>query len=365
MIHQLQRGPGRGRSFVKRIYVPRILGLGFGAFPVGSVLYELNYTTPVWLLMLFCALIWPHIAYIVGLRAKYPYNAEFRNLLFDAAIVGFWIAMMGFNLVPSLLLLSANGLNNISAGGVKFYLKGWGATLIGMCLAFLIIEPFIYLDSSQLSIMICIPLVLIYPLLVGFVTFRLSIKLMEERQHALVLSKTDALSQLNNRGHWESLVLKKFDAGKATNEKPALLMIDIDHFKRINDTHGHLAGDKVLICFAQAMKNFFHGTNAELGRYGGEEFGVLLPDTDPMSAKQVAEAFCRYLAKQELSICTELDIKLTVSIGIALLTPNMQDFSQWIDIADQALYKAKDNGRNQVCLAKQDNRHFIATAVSS
>ncbi|WP_440903536.1 diguanylate cyclase [Catenovulum sp. SX2] len=356
---------GRGKSFVKRVYLPRVIGFGLGALPVGLVVYQNDLATWYWFGIFFSAFVWPHLAFILGMRAKDHYKSEFRSLFFDSTIVGFWVAAMGFNIMPSILLLSASGLNNISAGGVRFYMMGWLAVLLGMLANFLLVAPHISFASSELTMLICAPLALFYPLLVGFVTFRLSKKLSEERKLALELSRTDSLSQLPNRGYWEARVQDIFQHAKTHNETPALVMIDIDHFKKINDTHGHLVGDKVLIAFADALKKFFQGSNATLGRYGGEEFGVLIPHSDPHSAEHIANAFRVYLEKESLATCKQLNIKLSVSAGIALLTKEIKDFSQWIDIADQALYDAKTNGRNQVCLAQQTYTPSFAASTAN
>ncbi|EWH11212.1 diguanylate cyclase [Catenovulum agarivorans DS-2] len=345
--------PGRGKSFVKRVYFPRVIGFGLGALPVGAVIYQQDLSNLYWIGVIFSAFIWPQLAFWLGMRAKHHFKSEFNSLFFDSVIVGFWAAAMGFNIVPSILLLSASGLNNMSAGGVKFYCIGWGAVALGIAAHFLIAPPYLNLTSTELTMMICAPLALFYPLLVGFVTYRLSKKLSEERKMALLMSQTDSLSQLPNRGFWEAKVRETFEHGKTYAETPALVMIDIDHFKAINDNHGHLVGDKVLIAFSDALKSFFNGTNAILGRYGGEEFGVLIPNADPHSSEDIANAFRIFLQKESLQTCKQLNISLTVSAGIAVLTSDIKDFSQWIDIADQALYDAKANGRNQVCLAQQ------------
>lgn len=352
---------GRGKSFVKRVYLPRVIGFGLGSLPVGLVIYQNDLPSWYWYGVFLAAFIWPHLAFFLGVRAKDHYKSEFRSLFFDSSIVGFWVAAMGFNIMPSILLLSASGLNNISAGGVRFYLIGWLAVSAGILINFLLVSPYVNFASSELTMLVCAPLALFYPLLVGFVTFRLSKKLSEERKMALELSRTDSLSQLANRGYWEARVQEIFNHAKAQNETPALVMIDIDHFKKINDNHGHLVGDKVLIAFAAALKKFFQGSNATLGRYGGEEFGVLIPHSDPDSAEQIANAFRIYLEKESLATCSSLQTKLSVSAGIAMLTNEIKDFSQWIDIADQALYDAKINGRNQVCLAQQT---YIPNCVS-
>ncbi|MEG0243767.1 MAG: MASE2 domain-containing protein, partial [Pseudomonas sp.] len=97
---------GKGLSFVKRIYLPRIIGMGIGLFSVMAALAPLSPPTWVWLLMLFNGILWPHVAYLWAIRSTTPYQAEQRNLLLDSLMGGFWTAAMQFNPLPSVTVLS-------------------------------------------------------------------------------------------------------------------------------------------------------------------------------------------------------------------------------------------------------------------
>ncbi len=122
----------------------------------------------------------------------------------------------------------------------------------------------------------------------------------------------------------------------------SVLMIDIDHFKLVNDEFGHIAGDKVLIQFADLIKQHI-GQNGHVGRFGGEEFCVLLPDKDQQQAFEIAEALLENIRGYSFSLVGDK----TASIGVCQYQHN-ETFERFISRADQALYKAKSNGRNQV-----------------
>lgn len=159
------------------------------------------------------------------------------------------------------------------------------------------------------------------------------------------LSRTDRLTQLNNRGHWEECLIQEFARFKRYDTTTSVVMFDIDHFKRVNDTYGHQAGDEVIRIVSKTLRDNLRQTDIA-GRYGGEEFGVILPDTNADSAM----VFCERLRTQIEALEVVHDgqtIKFTVSMGISQANPLAKDYKEWLEQADQALYACKENGRNQ------------------
>jgi len=160
------------------------------------------------------------------------------------------------------------------------------------------------------------------------------------------LSKTDFLTELNNRGTWEDALSQEFKRLKRSGHTGSLLMCDIDHFKRINDTYGHAAGDVVIKQVAQAVKKNLRETDLA-GRYGGEEFAVLLVDTTADQALYFAERLRKTVENLQMEFNQQL-LRATISVGIAQFEPQMQDHRQWLEFADKALYTSKAEGRNKV-----------------
>jgi diguanylate cyclase (GGDEF)-like protein len=160
------------------------------------------------------------------------------------------------------------------------------------------------------------------------------------------LSSTDRLTGLYNRGHWEELLKLEYARHSRYGAVSSLVMCDIDHFKRINDTFGHPAGDKVIQRVAHVMRS--HIRDADIaGRYGGEEFAVLLPDTN----KNGARVFCERLRQAVEAETVQHEgqtIQCTISLGVADLSKPTSNYKTLIEWADQALYQSKKNGRNQV-----------------
>ena len=158
-------------------------------------------------------------------------------------------------------------------------------------------------------------------------------------------SRVDGLTGLYNRRYWQ----ERFDEMHklcVRREKPnTALMLDIDHFKRINDTYGHQAGDKVIKMLAALIKRCVRETDLA-GRYGGEEFAIILNDSSVEDAKIVAERI-RQLAQRLVVEHEGESISFTVSLGLAQFSPDFKGAMAWLECADQALYEAKENGRNQ------------------
>jgi len=128
----------------------------------------------------------------------------------------------------------------------------------------------------------------------------------------------------------------------------SLLMFDIDHFKDYNDSFGHIAGDLVLKSISEGLLNFFDRAGNVVARFGGEEFCVVLPRIDRLQAKEMAENFCYKIQNQEILI-RRRPSKVTVSCGIATFPQDCREIKELLEVADKALYKAKELGRNRVC----------------
>lgn len=159
------------------------------------------------------------------------------------------------------------------------------------------------------------------------------------------LSRTDRLTGLNNRGHWEERLDQEFRRYKRSQTPSSLVMFDIDHFKKVNDTYGHQAGDEVIKLVASTLVQLQRETDIS-GRYGGEEFGIILPETTAEQAKIMAERLRTTIEATQVEYEGQV-INFTISLGICELSPSVSEYSQWLEHADQALYSSKRNGRNQ------------------
>ncbi len=187
-------------------------------------------------------------------------------------------------------------------------------------------------------------------LLVYDVTDNAVHKLSLEKANAelAILSQTDGLTQLYNREHWENCLQAEYKRWTRSQHSSSLVMLDIDHFKKVNDTYGHVVGDEVIRHLSSIIK--YHARETDIsGRYGGEEFVILLADTPLKNAYVFAERLRREV---EASICkyNDIDLKYTISIGIAEIEDTIKSYEAWLECTDAALYHAKNNGRNKISM---------------
>jgi diguanylate cyclase len=346
----MERSTGSGLSFAKRIYLPRSIGLGIGFFCVAAGLWPLQPATWVWGLLLFNGFFWPHLAFQIACRAPEPFRAERRNLLLDSVFGGLWAAAMQFNALPTVTILAMMAMNNIAAGGGRFFLKGSLAMFVGMGLAWLLFGVAFNPETSMPQLYASLPMLILYPLALGWVSYNLSIKLAEHKQALRAVSRTDSLTRLFNHGHWKDLLQREFERCRSGQQRATVALIDVDHFKQINDRHGHLVGDSVLRLLSEKLV-FSLRTDDLAGRYGGDEFCVILPNTPPVLAGEVMERLRQELGEVRSELAPGL--RITLSIGLAGYSPFQLDATRWLQAADQALYQAKSEGRNQVRTAHE------------
>jgi diguanylate cyclase (GGDEF)-like protein/PAS domain S-box-containing protein len=206
----------------------------------------------------------------------------------------------------------------------------------------------------------------------GQVQFAVSIfKEVSERKRAeralLELSVRDELTGLYNRRELNRLLLDEVDRYRRYRRPASLILVDIDHFKLVNDSFGHQAGDAVLRQVAELMHSQLRSTD-RVARFGGEEFALLLPETGPIEAHDVAEDLRKSLAslrcRYQSGDGSTVSIAVTVSLGIAGLSDDTEGVEDWIESADAALYYSKRTGRNKTTCAEAGTQSADASSPS-
>lgn len=343
-------GGWQRRPLHRMVYPLRMLGMGLGALPIGVVLAQQHAPLAVWALLVFTALAWPQLALWRARRSRNPHHAERANLLLDSALAGLWVPLLHFNLLPSALLATLATVDKINTGIRGLWLRSlpclFGATALGSLMTGLAFQP----ESDMRVILACIPLLLIHTVAVSLNGYRLVRQVNIQNRRLDELSRTDPLTGLDNRRHWElhtgALLQQHLDAGAPAS----LLMVDVDNFKVINDTYGHACGDEVIRAVARLLGEH---VNAEerCARYGGDEFAVVLA-ADQARAHAVAENIRR--AVQALRLDSAPGLNCSVSQGIATTKDPETTLSSLLAAADAALYRAKRAGRNRVLMAADD-----------
>jgi diguanylate cyclase (GGDEF)-like protein len=158
---------------------------------------------------------------------------------------------------------------------------------------------------------------------------------------------TDELTGLRNRRNLFQRLAEEADRSLRYAHTTCLILLDLDHFKKINDDHGHPAGDAVLRAVGDTLRQYCRHSDIA-ARYGGEEFALLLPETRPAEAAAVAEKLRAAIQARTITLENGVELHVTASFGVACYQQGKEGVTHLIEQADQALYRAKDKGRNRV-----------------
>ncbi|RJL38771.1 diguanylate cyclase AdrA [Pectobacterium carotovorum] len=337
-----------GLRFSQRVYIPRIVGTILCALFISSVLITRPVSTLLWVLLFLNTFIWPHIAYTLSLRSRDPMQCEKRNLLIDVAFGGIWIGFMGVNLLPSAVIAAMVGMNCTAGGGVKLLVQGIVLQCVACVLVLVLFSVPVSLDTTPLQLYACLPMLLVYPIFLGYVTYTTALKLAEHKRMLMEVSIHDGMTSLYNRHHWERLLKHEYDSCQRYKRTATLVLFDIDHFKAFNDNFGHNVGDQAILLLARELTSGFRETDV-IGRFGGDEFAVILPQT---SAGEALDAVNRIRESLSLKFLNQTpQLAVFVSVGIAEISPEMGQYIDWLKTADMALYRAKNKGRRRTEVA--------------
>jgi diguanylate cyclase len=239
--------------------------------------------------------------------------------------------------------MTMQAMDKAAVGGLKFVARCVAAQVAAaVCVALVAGIDFQFLQSGNAARLASVPLLCCFPIMVGLTAHHLWRRVRQQNLELAALSRTDGLTRLPNHSAWLEAVEREFARSKREAHPASVLMLDLDHFKAVNDKHGHPAGDEVLRGVAEVLREALRLHDVP-GRYGGEEFGVLLPGSDASSAEAIAERIRKKI--EWASFAGEL--KVTASIGCASIETSDLFAASWVARADRALYAAKAAGRNR------------------
>jgi diguanylate cyclase len=342
-----ERDSGRSFNFSRRMHPMRSIGFALGALAVGTVLHAHDSPVWMWVVLLFFGLMWGHLAYALAAGSRDPLRAEYRNLVIDSAQSGFWIAAMAFDTLPSVLLAILLTMNHIIVGGRRFAAKTI-AVMAATCLLASAAMGFPFQPvTSYPTLLACLPILVVLPLVIGGSSRVLAQKTLQQKRTLEKTSRFDTATGLLNRQQWLYAANLELDRFVRHGRPAVLIMIDIDEFKQINDNHGHTTGDVVIEQFARLLQACLRDRDSG-GRYGGDEFGIIMPETRWEEAIVGAERLRRQVAACEFA---DGRLRCTVSIGLAEINPAIGGVTDWVQVADAALYEAKRKGRDRIEVA--------------
>jgi diguanylate cyclase (GGDEF)-like protein len=323
---------------------------------------------PAWLYasLTLSFLIWPQLAYARSRHAMNSVQTELNNLIIDSAIFGVWIAGLGYPLWITFILFISTSVNLMAYRGPRGLLQALAGLGVGMATGSLFAGLHFKPETHWLTTTLSVIGSSIYLLLVSYVAFtrnqtlqraraqqrlteqELKQQIMENQQLQALLSEQanrDPLTGLYNRRYLDDSLNREMVRCLRHGDPLSLILIDLDHFKKVNDEYGHSAGDQVINQLAMVLTTLSRASDIAC-RFGGEEFLVVLPGTGLEAAEARAEE-CRRMFENTPVTVDGSSLLVTLSAGVACsyceLLPD-----ELVRKADQALYRAKAAGRNRV-----------------
>ena len=336
----------------------------------------------VWGLLVLQFLVYPHLVYWRALKADKPQRAELDNLLLDITLWGLWAGAAGFPPWITFTLFITSAINNAISLGHRGLVRAVLAFGLGAVVSLLVFGFRDAPEESPWVALMCTLGMTGYLMGVGQIAYRRTLtlrRLREQLKHSeaalqsananlmsqLSEIKTlqqqlqeqanrDALTGLYNRRYLVATFERELARCRREGMPLALMMLDVDHFKRINDRHGHRAGDEILRLLGALLHTGLRRDDVAC-RYGGEEFVLLLPHMSAATALDRAEQLRTEF--ERLHIDTPAgEVRTTVSIGMAMFPEHGQDLDALTHCADLALYAVKRQGRNAVQLYSEGSR---------
>jgi diguanylate cyclase len=338
----------RDLRFVTRMRRMRTLGLGLGFFCVASVFNFHGTPWYAWTLLIAHGFAWPHVAWLAASRSARPAAFERASLFVDSALGGVWIALMQFNLLPSVLLATMLTVDKIGVAGFRFALRTSASLVVACAVTSAALGFRVDLETPTSVVVACLPFLIAYPLAIAGVMHALASKAAVQNRWLEHVSATDELTGLANRRQGLAAAAQTLAWQRRHGGAAVLVVIDIDRFKAINDRFGHPAGDDVLRRVAKTLRECSRAIDTP-ARYAGDEFLLVLPATTLEGAAEMTKRIRAALAAATFE--TAPGLRCTISLGAAEAHAEMADVEDWIQQADAALYEAKARGRDQLVCA--------------
>ncbi len=332
-----------------------------------------NYSPLLWILVVLQLLVYPHLVFWLAKRSRSPRRAEMINLGIDCALFGILVTVLQFPLWISFTVYLASTVNLILYRGVSGLVQSQVFFFTGALLSVVAFGWHVSPQTDWPATAICLVGLMLYMPSIALAAHARNQKLRKARealrrgekalkrqlakiqslQHQLQEQATqDSLTGLHNRRFLDLIEVRELARCKREGTYLTAIMIDVDHFKAVNDTYGHPGGDEVLKKLAAMLLDKARASDVAC-RYGGEEFLLLLPNMPPDIALARANEW-RMAFAREVTQFGDMRMQATISMGIASFPVHGHTFAELIRCADIALYDAKQTGRNRAVLYRPD-----------
>jgi diguanylate cyclase (GGDEF)-like protein len=328
-----------------------------------------GYSAIFWGLIALHLLLYPQLVYWRARRSANSQQAEASNLLMDSFLFGLLVAALEFPLWISFTVYIASTLNITISRGVKGMLMSQLLFVSGALVSIALLGWHLSPDTGWPATLLCLVGNVVYMIAIGMAAFARNQQLRTIREDLRASERTlsqqlsdikvlqaklqeqasrDPLTGLYNRRFMDTIAGREIARCDRDNQYMAVMMVDVDHFKKVNDTHGHAGGDEVLKMLSALFLEKVRTTDIPC-RYGGEEFLLLLPGMTAEIAMLRANQWRSTFAERSVQF-GGVPIQCTISVGVAIYPNHGENMDELTRCADLALYRAKKQGRNRVIL---------------
>ncbi len=361
-------------------YHLRTASFAFSFVALGMHVWGKGYGEVAWAMLALQFLIYPHLMFLRSRHANNTQQAEINNLLIDTVLMSIWTSFLQFPVMIALILWNATSINLTFTCGLVGISIALLAVATGIAMSFLAFGSHFSPATGSPVDLLCWVGMSCYLLAIGNAGYSRNLQLRTTRERLRRGEQTlhtanetlkwqleeirerqaelkeqairDPLTGLYNRRYLETILTRELARCDREGEKLTLMMIDVDYFKRVNDTYGHQGGDEVLKKLAALLLESVRATDVAC-RFGGEEFLVLLPDMPLDIGAARADQWRAAFAATAIPF-GGVSIQATLSIGIATYPEHGASPNDLIGCADVALYRAKTSGRNRVVSFEHD-----------
>ncbi len=329
-------------------YPMRVLGNLVNLMLAWRILAE-QLWQPSYIWIVFFCLFWPHVGRYLLPRWLPSRSAEYINLRIDAGFFGLLTATM---FAPIIItgLLAATLANSLVSGGPRLLLTSIPLYGAGLLLGYWQLSAGELLVLDRRTELLAAITILAYFCVFAYSAYRTAKGLIEAKRAIEEMSHTDVLTRCRNRRFLDRFLPVELQRSRRMRYPICVIFADLDHFKAVNDSYGHAAGDQILQAFAEIAQSQLRVDVDWLARYGGEEFVAVLPGCDLDYATDVAERIRRTLQQHSVMLDEQI-VRVSCSFGVAGIDPISQpqvSLERLLGAADAALYRAKQSGRNRV-----------------
>lgn len=340
----------REKKAVKRIFFLRQFGSLLCLLPLCNILRELGQSRDL-IILVISALLWPSVALTSAVHSSSPLRIENRCRLAESMMAGCLIAMAGLSPVPSVVIIGVLVADRYEAGGWALLRQSASLFILSLLSYWFLNGHILVSGFSNLTVWLTLPLASLYIIALSVTSRQYKTESVARCLELESLSFSDPVLGLPNRRAFDKVIPKAFSKTQKGETCAYLMLIDIDYFKRMNDTFGHQAGDLLLTCVSTLLKETLQPGDIP-ARLGGDELAIIITDSDDYRVSALAQ--CIVDGVRALTVDDTFNHPNSVSIGIASAL-HSSCVTDWIRLADFALYEVKNRGKNGFKLATGDN----------